>query len=169
MTTTVVSLDEWWRGFFYFLSFLAIHIFLWRNGTVRKNFVSLLLVLIVLPSVIYAGFFAIGFLARDWISAWLLHVVLAANYIAAYPAIAAQSPTIQILNTLHKHPEGIDWGVLLKECPLESALEDRIDELVKAKLILPTAGDFRLTRKGYYLARGFQLFRNFLGLPEGTG
>ncbi|MCB0404497.1 MAG: hypothetical protein KDD51_06900 [Bdellovibrionales bacterium] len=169
VASTVVSLEEWWRGFFYFLCFFAMHVFLWRNGTVRKSFGTLLVILIIVPSLIYAAFFTLELVARDWLSAWLLHVVLAANYIAAYPAIAAQSPTIQILNVLRKHPEGIAWPVLLQSCPLETAVGDRIDELVIARLIVPADGDYTLTRRGYVLARGFQLFRTFLGLPEGDG
>lgn len=169
VTTTVLSLEEWWRGFFYFLCFFAVHVFLWRKSSLPKSFVSLIAVLILLPTAIYLVFFVSGLMAAEWLSAWLLHCVLAANYIAAYPAIAAQSPTIQILNSLHRHPEGIPWSKVLESCPVEKALEDRIDELVSARLIAPDNGDYRLTRKGYCLARAFEIFRNTLGLSEGSG
>ncbi|MCB0418193.1 MAG: hypothetical protein KDD39_11110, partial [Bdellovibrionales bacterium] len=73
VTTTVLSLEEWWRGFFYFLCFFAVHVFLWRKSSLPKSFVSLIAVLILLPTAIYLVFFVSGLMAAEWLSAWLLH------------------------------------------------------------------------------------------------
>jgi hypothetical protein len=159
-------LDDWgWGlGSYFFCHFL--HLVIWRRRQPVHDVVILFSLLFFIPGFLYlaAGFYRGPTLV---FAPLMTHLVIAANYIAFYPAIQARSPTLRILNVLREKP--------LTEIEIASALtdssqfSDRLQDLVTGGLLIPQGGTFVATSRGRRLADFFRGYRRFIGLPPGEG
>ncbi len=167
--STNILLTDWWRGFFYFGTFFLIHVIVWRRRTPQHPLYAMLLIFLVVPSLIYFSAFWANWIGWQWLSAYVLHLFLSLNYIAAYPAMEARSPTIELLYEMHHQqiPFTREQAVLCMG--QEKSVQSRIEDLVHAKLIFEYNGVYALTKKGRLLADLFITYRKWLGEPLGQG
>lgn len=163
----VLTLDGWWLGILsYAIAHLA-HIVIWRIHPVERDVRVLFAILLVVPLVLWLALLA-------WIpgasyAALLVHLALAANYIAIYPALQATSPTIEMLYLMGKTPGGVSEENLVGLLGGEKLVEHRISDLERGDLVKRKDGKLILGTKGKGLANVFYLYRKLIGLPSGAG
>jgi hypothetical protein len=160
-----VVVGAWWVGVLTFLLCLGTHIGVWRTAIVVKDVQTLFLVFILLPVVTYSA--ALISLGSGTLAPALVHLILSANYIAVYPALQAVSPTLRMLNLLKTH--ALNEEEIVFSLSDSSLLGNRVQDLVASGFLRIEKGKALVTKKGRLLARVFQTYRRFMGLPPGDG
>jgi len=96
-----------------------------------------------------------------------LFISLTSAYIANYPAIEVDSPSlIMIMDIARAYPAGLDRDTFKKRLNNDNLIMPRINDLLKGKFIYLKDGRYRLTRRGLFIARIFILFRRILGMRQ---
>jgi hypothetical protein len=167
----VLPLGYWWTGIVSFLVCYVLHIIFWNRTRGRRNIALLLTVFFIFP---LAGFLVgWGFGGSRFILVGLIpvvvHVLTAANYVAIYPAFEASSPTVTLLDLLHRFPGGLTLGEIEERIGGKTLVHDRVQELVGARFITPGENSPGLTWRGNLLASIFVFYRRLLGLSPGGG
>lgn len=153
-----LSLEFWWLGLASYGVCHLVHLAWWQVRRPRRDILTLFVLFLGIPLPLAAATLGAAPL--------LIHFWLSAQYLAIYPAFQASSPTLHLVATLARSPEGMDEGVLM-----ESTVGlDRHDEREKS---LHQSGFLKeegsLTASGKALARFFLAYRSWLGLSEGEG
>ena len=90
------------------------------------------------------------------------------SYSSAYSLIVGNSPSIMIVMAVRaRGEEGLSNAEAMEMLHRENVLGQRLKELRLDRLIIRTSTGFRLTEKGLFWARIFNLGRRILGLPVG--
>jgi hypothetical protein len=106
----------------------------------------------------------------DLISVYLLHFALSGAYIMSYPAVEAVSPSLTILLVVKTAmPYGLTFDELSRCFDMRGLLNQRIQDLIDARLVVESNSWFRLTCRGDFIAQFFLYLRKLLGLPVGKG
>lgn len=153
----MISVDNWWWGAVSYACCHLLHIAWWRIAPPHRALLPLLI-----------SFYGPLIVDAVWLtpSAALLHALLAANYIAVYPAVQASSPTLRMVLLLRS---GLTEPQLLTALSTDRLLDDRLSDLQKSGLLVTHEGKLVLSRRGNWLASFFLAYRRLLGLPEGAG
>ncbi len=162
----------WMWGSVTFLGSLITHIVVWRWLHPRRDVLWLAGIFLVLPLAATAFWFPwLNASASFPLCAAVTHFILAANYIAFYPAVQASSPSLRILVLLRQSPTPLGSVEITKAFSTENLFSDRIADLQTAGLIKKgTSGSQdELSWTGKALAATFVAYRNFIGLSRGKG
>jgi hypothetical protein len=161
----------------FFLFGLLLHMLIWRISRPANTTRALALVFL-LPIVAFfflAVILLIGSSPEEWqttiVDAGLavaLILGLSAAYIASYPAIENESPTLKIANLLHLHKKtGLSKEKLQALFSDEDLVRPSIKKLVNEGLIIDNGNSFTLTVRGKHLAISFTRFRKILRAEKG--
>ena len=108
--------------------------------------------------------------STEWLAIYLFHLAFSSAYILSYPAVEAVSPSLVIsLMVGDSNSQGVLHEELLHVFDDEVVLEPRIQDLIKAGLIVESNGYFMVTPCGATFVKCFILLRQLLGLPIGKG
>lgn len=149
-----------------FIIALFIHILLWRIKRPVRQLMWLGIIFIFLPVILYVmlSFYrAIG-LSLLW------HLALSSAYIASYPLFQARCPSFKIILAVSSSmPEGMPEGSINNLFTHGMLINDRLDDLIKEKLVAVKDGAYILSPQGRILTKFFNIYRRLLGLPQGEG
>lgn len=164
-----LEISYWWVGILTYLPFHGLHVVLWRTLRVRHEVLWLLVCLLILPTILWTTGFQFFHEFTPPLISLFFHWLIAANYIAIYPAFQASSPTIHILCVAAKHQDGISMDLLIQKLSHLSQLENRLNHLTASRLLIRDNQELRLSPSGKIIAYFFVNFRKFLGLTRGEG
>jgi hypothetical protein len=164
-----IAIADWWVGLITYLPFHLLHVAVWRMRPPRRDTHELLLFLFLLPLAVLLIWVGIGGTPRVGPAAILVHFLVAANYLAIYPALQASSPTVHLLCRLRRHPEGLTRETITDFMLKTSAVEARLKDLRNSSLIRHRDGRLELSGAGRLLAAIFLGYRRLLGLERGLG
>ena len=151
------------NGLLFFLALLILQLLIWRVLKPKKQMLLLLLGFFVLPFFFVAFGFLVGGLPLDWLCA----LSLGCAYLMSFPAAAAQSPTLVLVNSVVKNKLKTEEEIFRS---LGGRLvKDRLEDLQSDGLVKVDGDHLKLKKPGQILARLFISFRRLLGLPEGQG
>lgn len=167
-----------WGSLIFSFFFLA-HIALWNIRLPRRQIKTILVILFGGLSIslaalarLPAGFQFLGVSPPQGIPEFLhlalFVIALILSYMITYTAIEADSPSLVITQKIR----AAGGGGLPKE-ELAAFLSDerlivpRVKDLVTDKMACILEGRYRLTPKGWLMAKGFILYRSILGLGKG--
>jgi hypothetical protein len=160
-------LDYWAYGLSSYLFFHILHILVWRGRALKGDVRLLFVLLIGIPEVVYLNLLLKW--GGVWVAPGIVHGLLAANYIAIYPAFQASSPTISILAFLWREKRTIPETDLVKLFATEDVMGNRMEDLATSGLVKKEDEKLSLSSKGRLLATFFIFYRKALGLPRGVG
>jgi len=167
MLLFMLSLEFWWIGILTYIPFHLMHLVIWRINPPRRDALELVAYLIVLPLAI--GLLWIGFGGSLPWSAAFLHMLIAANYIAIYPAFQASSPTVHVVCMLWDNKDGVPAAHVEKSIGDVTHLDHRVSDLQRSGMLVQTPTGWELSRQGKILAFFFITYRRWLGLAQGAG
>ena len=167
----MIEFNVIYKSFLIFFMVLFFHILIWRILKPKKHITSLLLVFIIIPFLFLGCLLKIFFNTIDeFLLVILLHFALSFVYIQTYPAIQAWSPSLFITFLLGQSNKAFSIKEISEQIGEDSLVNDRVEDLQKEGLIVISQDSLIfLTRKGYFLANIFILYRKILGLEEGKG
>jgi hypothetical protein len=166
-------------GFTLFAACLTVHIVVWRLGRPRSDVRALFLILLIGPAI--GGVGLLGTVALltpggafptplDVAAILLLHATLASAYVQTYPAVQAQSPSLEIAYAIGRSmPRGLSREEILARFGPGALVAARVDDLVANRLVRADGDHFTLTPASTRLIRAFLAFRALLGLPRQGG
>jgi hypothetical protein len=170
------------KGILLFVLCQLLHIMVWRikQPTGYRTWLPSLLVIFIL----LGGLGAYGLVAFvdipgdslalptwvEWAAIFLFHGSLAVVYIIGYTAISAFSPSMELIKTLGRSPEGVGRKKLVTPFFENTALsDDRLKNLIASELIQTQNGYLYLAPQGRRMTQWVLLYRHLLGLPDGEG
>jgi len=166
-------------GIVIFLICLLIHAVLWRIRYPRHRALTLFLIFLVLPSLVWPLYLLSVFMSGlpgglgprllDGAAILLLHLSLSSAYILSYPAVEAISPTLAIALFMGEFGNSAGHEELARLFPHEAILAPRIMDLVESKLVTLNNDTLTLTIRGRILVLFFIGLRSFIGLKPGRG
>lgn len=151
-------------GLLLFVGLLILQLFIWRVLKPKKQMLLLLVLFFVLPFVLTAYSF---YIESGLVFIFLVTLAIGTAYVMSFPAAAAQSPTLVLVNSVIKNnlkTEGEIYQSLGGRL-----VKDRLDDLQSDGLVYIENDQIKLKKAGQLLAICFIKFRQFLGLPEGQG
>lgn len=159
---------------------LAAHAVLWRWRRPRREVTALLLLFLAAPSLLLAphGLGEVwrripGLAGVRPTEAWatlVLCLAFGAAYVASYPAVQAQSPSLAALLAVASSPSRtLRRGALREALAATPLVAPRIEELVAWGWLRREEGALCLTRRGRAVLLPFLALRALLGLPPGRG
>ena len=167
MANPILSMSLWYCGLLSYAAFHLLHLVAWRLGNVQTGIRLLFAMLVGIPALIYLNLF-LKF-GSAWVVPGVIHLLLAANYIAVYPAFQASSPTIRILAFLRRRKGAVEESELIASFGTENVLGERMADLAESGLVRSSEGKLYLSKKADLLAGFFILYRRAIGLPQGGG
>ena len=149
----------------------AWHVMAWRRRSVSRQSLGLALIFFAAPSMAALGVWMAFGGNSTWLAPCVVHALLAANYIAIYPALQASSPTLQILLLLKNEPAGLPAEVILAKLATSAVMADRVADLLRSELVRQShpGGKLDLSWRGNLLATFFASYRQIVGLARGAG
>lgn len=155
-----------------FLVAFAVHVALWRGSDLRRSgstLVPLFAGSIVLECLLLAVPAArAGVPAAALVLAALLALQIAACYVISYPAMQANSPSLEMTRQLSRAGSaGLAPAELYARLSEPSLVSDRIDDLLGDGLAIEADGRYRCTPKGAALARALAAWKALLGEAKG--
>lgn len=167
MSDSLISLNLWQYGVLSYLFCHLLHLLVWRSSGIEPGVRLLFTLLVGVPVLIYLNLLLKFGVA--WIAPALIHFLLAANYIAIYPAFQASSPTIRILAFLWKTKRTMGERELVSQFGTQDLMGKRVEDLTLSGLVRAENGALLLSAKAKLLAGFFVFYRRLLGLPRGEG
>lgn len=154
------------NGILFFLLLLLFQFFVWRVLKPKKQMLLLLVQFFVLPFVLTLLSLLLGW-GDDCTYGLLFTLSLGTAYVMSFPAAAAQSPTLVLVNSVVKNN-------LKTEDEIYQSLggrlvKDRLEDLQSDGLVYIENDQIKLKNAGRFLAQVFIKIRQILGLPEGQG
>lgn len=162
-----------------FISALMLHFFIWQIR-VPNNQVKALLKIFLLTLLIYSlillfipkNFKLIGLRESVTIFEYLriifLYFSLVASYIATYPAIEVDSPTLSIIIAIaNARSKGLGKDQLRQAMNNEFLIKPRVNDLLNAKMITLYKDKYKITRRGILFYRPFMFYRKLLNIGKG--
>ncbi|MDD4910529.1 MAG: hypothetical protein PHR44_07640 [Candidatus Omnitrophica bacterium] len=166
-------------GLGFFLAAFLFHILIWRARPPKNHAAALLYIFAVVfafsillfkanPGAALSGI-AVPQGIYQYLRYCLLFISLSCAYIASYPAIEAESPSIaMILSVAAARQQGLDINIFKNKINNDTLIKPRIEDLLRAKLIYLEGNKYKLSSAGLTVARLFTFFRGILGL-KGMG
>ena len=152
------------KGLLFFLVLLSIQLFIWRVLKPKKQMAILLLLFFVLPFALTIYTFLTW---NGLVYTFLVTLSLGTAYVMSFPAAAAQSPTLVLVNSVVKNNLKTEQEIFLS---LGNRLvKDRLEDLQSDGLVAVEGENLTLKAPGRFLAKIFIQFRKLIGLPEGQG
>jgi hypothetical protein len=152
----------------------AVHVAVWRVSPATPSGLVLIVLLsaVVLLQCLVAGAMAAASALETPLSTIVVVGVLAlqftACYAISYPAMQANSPSLEIARHLAAAGErGLAREDLYGQLTEASLVRDRIEDLIKDHLAVEEGGCLRCTRRGAALARLFASWKALLREPKG--
>jgi hypothetical protein len=159
-----------------FIILYLLHILIVRKTTPRNQDGLLLLLYIVVPLTLYLlsllvmllpgpGYIISAPLAHQITLSFILYICIAAAFVASFPAIYADCPTLIIAYIAKKYcPDGVTCEQLVSALDLKENSEERITDAIGDKLIHRSDGRIFLTRFGRIVYYTFRIYRRVVGL-----
>lgn len=149
-----------------FLVCLGVQSLIWRWLWRKKGFIPRQIAMLL---VLFGGGPFVLFLFTQSLDQLILGTILGSVYVMSFPAAAAQSPTILIVEILNRKGPSTS-GELFADLEARVRLtEDRIDDLVADGLGKRDLDKFQVSFAGRTLGRAFWTYRRLLNLPAGDG
>jgi hypothetical protein len=157
---------------------LMCHVALWRIARPTSDARALFLIFLGVPAAAALGFMGAGtaFAGGGWpqwldvLAMLLLHWALSLAYIQTYPAVQAQSPSLEIVYAVFKSmPRGLSREELLTTLDTRQLVGDRVEDLVANRLIRAAGDLYILTPLSTLIVKFFLGFRSLLGLSSRGG
>jgi len=156
---------------------LTCHVALWRLAPPRSDVRALFVIFLGVPTLIALGFVVAGAsTGGEWpprldvLAILLLHGALSLAYIQTYPAVQAQSPSLEIAYAVFKStPRGLSREELLGALDSGQLVDDRIEDLVANRLVRASGDRYALTPLSTCIVKVFLGFRALLGLASRGG
>jgi len=146
------------------ISFL-IHVVWWRVNPPRRQTASLLRFLPAASAVFCLAFVpVIGF--HGALKAFVLAASLSLAYAVTYSAVEAESPSLEIA-LLASRPQGFSPEELGDFSDGNRLVSERVADLEADGMVFGEGGKYKLTTKGFLLARLFYFHRKLSGLGKG--
>lgn len=160
-----------------FAGCLMCHVALWRLAPPRSDVRALFVIFLAVPIAIALGFVAVASSAGgqwppglDVLAILLLHGALSLAYIQTYPAVQAQSPSLEIAHAVFKsEPRGLSREEVLRALGARRLVDDRLEDLVANRLVRASGDRYALTLLSTCIVKVFLGFRSLLGLPSRGG
>lgn len=163
-----------------FMVSFVVHLIVWRikvpNKQVRVLFGIFFFVPAMILIVYWIGLFfglfevktAITF--GEYLQIFILCVSLTQAYIATYPALQADSPSLLIiLKIAEARSDGLDPESLNQKVNDDVLIIPRIRDLADEHVIYLDGDTYKLTKKGYIVAGLFDFYRKLLGESQKGG
>ena len=169
------------KGLMLFLACQIAHIVIWRIKKPKGYMTWFPILFAVFVPLAALGAYGLVYLVvipggeislpwLEWSAIFLFQIVLSLVYMIGYTAVAAFSPSMEIVKALDRAPAGLPQNQLATPFFEETALSDaRINNLIKAELIREEKGFLYLARRGRPLTRLVLFYRHLIGLPDGGG
>jgi hypothetical protein len=162
----------------FFLSFM-IHLIIWRKHVPLKQTKALLFIyfgtLVIILSGLwsnlllssrFASFAATNVL--EYFQIFILTSSLIFSYIITYSAIEADSPSLLIVREVaDAGPDGLNEEKLKAILNNDFLIAPRLRDLITDKMVYAQGDKYRLTFKGFLIAKIFVLSRELLNAPKG--
>ncbi len=144
---------------------MLVHLAIWRIRLPKKNRVFVLVN-------VFFWTLVLGVILLEGISSYtdyiVLYCCLAAAYIVSYPAMEADSPSLEIVRNIAKAgASGLEKRELYSTMTDEKLVVARVEDLLNDGLARLDSGKYMLTPKGRFLAGVFVWFRGLLNAPKG--
>lgn len=164
-------------GFASFLACLALHVAVWRVARPRSDIRALFLIFLAVPGAAAILVPAAAAVIPDaplpdtveLAAMLLLHCALSCAYIQTYPAVQAQSPSLEIVRAVvESMPRGLSREDILAVASTATLVQARVDDLLANGLIRVDRDRYVLTPTSVKLVRFFLALAALIGL-EGKG
>jgi hypothetical protein len=163
------------EGLGLFFGCMVLHVVVWRLYPVQSQGIGLVMIFGVMPIFFFAARFSAtmstAFEVQDtdwsiWLLAYLLHLSFSGSYFFLYTV--SLSPSVAMLQRVaHSMPTGLKRSELAPEWFTDENFSGvRLSNLLEGGLITESDGILKLNPKGLKVARGFLIFRRFLGLSD---
>jgi hypothetical protein len=167
-------------GFITFIASMALHVIVWRVLVPKTHVKYLLIIFFAVPLTAHIVWFAAvnkfgastlpAISLIEIIAVYMFHITLAAAYIASYPAMHAQCPTLSMLLIIGRSmPEGARDNELNSTFEVAHLLEPRLLDLVNSGMVNKTDDSYTIAGKGLLILSPLLMLRKLLGLPTGSG
>lgn len=169
------------KGLLLFLACQVIHIIIWRIKKPSGYMTWFPILFVIFVPLAALGAYGLARLVSipdtevttpwlEWSAIMLFQTVLSFVYIIGYTAVAAFSPSMELVKALNRAPAGLPRDQLATPFFEETALSnDRINNLIKAELIREEKGFLYLARRGRPMTQLVLFYRHLIGLPDGGG
>lgn len=159
---SAVSNQSFLFGFLFFLGLVLLQLLWWRLRT-RFTICWMFATFLVIP-------LAVLFTTQEWAGSILL-LSLSLSYLFGFPAVVAQSPSLEILKRVHRHtPQGgIASEAILETLAKTDLIEDRIKDLTADGMVAQEGGQIKIRLFGRWVGMVFYYYRKMLSLPAGKG
>jgi len=166
-------------GIMSFLSSFMIHLIVWRIHVPEKQTKVLLCICFGTLLIILSGLWNnLIFSSRfgsltptnvlEYFQIFILTTSLILSYIITYSAIEADSPSLLIVREVaDAGPDGLKEEKLTAELNNDFLIEPRLRDLIVDKMVYVYGDKYRLTSKGFLIAKIFVLSRKLLNAPKG--
>lgn len=162
-------------GLFLFTIGFVMHVIWWRVSRPQDDFRALAISFFVLPAIM-TGVGACGSIPaaelelREWLSAYVLNLMVSATYIMYYPAAQAASPTmLLVLEIARASKVGATRERIRNAFDSELLCRQGIDNLVHERFADEENGKLAVAQRGAFLLRMLNTWRGILGLKYGSG
>lgn len=155
----------------FFMAFF-IHLIVWKIHLPKNHTKAILLIFILtlicgifilrkLPVNIY--FFGAPQTVYEYLQISLLFISLMSAYIATYPGIEVDSPSlVMVAEIAVMGGKGLDKDIFEQKINNNQLVTRRLDDLVAGRMVSYDNGIYKLTRKGATIARIFIEYRKLL-------
>jgi uncharacterized protein YacL len=158
---------------------LCVHLIVWKVRIPKSQTKTLLQIFM---GTLFICLIAIWCISRFAMAGrpWILHefsdhlnvilffVSLTLAYVATYSAIEVDSPSLLIIKSIAESGNsGLDRGKLYQVLNDELLVKSRIRDLVNDGFICLRADKYKLTSRGFLLARIFIFYRKLLNIGKG--
>ncbi len=165
-------------GISVFIAVLAVHLIIWRIGVPRRQGRTLFLILVGVPMVVLPVLawaqekgVPVWFAPQgiwDFVHILLLACMLSIAYVASYPALQADSPSLVMVMAIDRaEPEGVDKEYFRKKMNDEILIIPRIQDLLVDQMAVLEGDRYRLTPKGRRIAQFFSFYRYLVNMHKG--
>jgi hypothetical protein len=152
------------------LSFI-VHLVLWRIRLPRGHTTALLTVFLVVPVVVLLAGPLLGMplsaTVWDWVLGFLVYVPCTLTYICLYSLLEHRSPTVEMIDLIHRSGGDIAFGELRNEFVKTPAIGIRIAQLVRSGVLAEQEGAVTITTRWRPVVQVIVLAAAILGLSAG--
>ncbi len=156
----------------------SLHLIIWKirlpkkQVTVILEIFSFVLILGTISLFEFPGFIKWNLLSSDNFfeigQFILLFISVTAAYIVSYPAIEADSPTLTIIKAVSEAgSEGLDKDRLDRMMNDDLLVIPRMKDMVSDEMVYSDGKRYKLTPKGFAMARVFLFYRNIIRGAKG--
>lgn len=167
-------------GIVLFLACFSLHVLWWRCQHPKNDIFLLILIFFIIPFLFFFVFYTLLcfkilpdylYLSfSDLLSVIILHGALSSAYLAGYPALQAQCPSLNIMLIVNDAmPNGIRKEEVRRLLGGDILLDVSIEKMIREGLAKEVDGKIAPTGLGKLVASFFIAFRSLLGIERGMG